>query len=155
VRNVQWLVVHTAGAFNPKTGKVVHQSVDAIREYHIRHNGWRDIGYHAYVENDGEIMPGRPENEIGAHAGGFNHHSLGLCVSGHGDHEKWNADQFIAVVTRLTQWCRMYRLPATAVLAHHETDEHGGPPVYKTCPGKLIDMGALRAAVAKRLETSA
>jgi hypothetical protein len=45
----------------------------------------------------------------------------------------------------------MYRVPVAHVLGHRETAEHGGPPVHKTCPGTLVDMNAIRAALAERM----
>lgn len=152
---VQWLVVHTAGAFNPKTRKVVYQPISAIRDYHMKHNGWRDIGYHGYIEEDGTYMTGRPEDHIGAGASGFNHHALHICVAGHGDYAPFNTAQEATLIMRLTRWCREHRLPAERVIGHRETDEHGGPPVYKTCPGDLIDMNLIRAKVRERLELTA
>ena len=35
-------------------------SAEACRQDHIRHRGFRDIGYHFYITRDGEIHPGRP-----------------------------------------------------------------------------------------------
>lgn len=154
MRQIEWLVVHTAGAYDWKRQRVVHQSVDAVRGYHINHNGWRDIGYHRYLEDDGTILHGRSEEEVGAHAGGFNTHSLGICVSGHGDFEPFNEDQERSLVMQLTRWCREYRLQAANCIGHRETDEHGGPPVHKTCPGKLVDMDKIRQQVRERLECS-
>lgn len=152
MRQVDYLVVHTAGAYNARSSKVVHQTAADIDAYHREHNGWRMIGYHRFVEQDGTIMHGRRDDEIGAHAVGFNAHSLGICVSGHGDYEAFNPQQMSALILQLTRWCRDYHLPATRVLGHRETDEHGGPPVYKTCPGKLVDMSEIRRLVATRLD---
>lgn len=154
MRTIEYLVVHTAGAYDAKRKRVVHQSVETIREYHMRHNDWRDNGYHRYIEVDGAIMQGRPDEQPGAHAGGFNHHSLGICVSGHGDFEDFNDDQMRALVTQLTRWCREHHLGAERCIGHRETTEHGGPVVNKTCPGILVDMDQVRALVGDRLECS-
>jgi N-acetylmuramoyl-L-alanine amidase len=156
VRILDFIVLHTAASYNPKTSKVVHQRVDQIDRYHREHNGWRKIGYHIYVEEDGLIRRGRDDAEIGAHAGGFNQHSLGLCVSGHGDHEAWNDKQLAAVLLQCGVWMGLYpRITVDHVIGHRETTEHGGPVVHKTCPGMLIDMNSIRARLAERLETVA
>jgi N-acetylmuramoyl-L-alanine amidase len=128
--------------------------MSVIDAYHREHNGWRKIGYHRYIEEDGEVMLGRPDEEIGAHAGGFNEHSLGVCVSGHGDFERFNSKQLSSLVRQLATWCRTYHLLSTHCIGHRETDEHGGPAVSKTCPGVLIDMDVIRELVRARLETS-
>lgn len=150
-RSFQFIVLHTAGAINPKTRRVVHQRMEDIDRYHREHNGWRSIGYHVFIEQDGAKRRGRPDEAIGAHVSGFNHHSLGLCVSGHGDYSAWNAAQETAALEQCAEWCSKYSIPVEHVIGHHETDEHGGPPVHKTCPGTLVDMVRFRGMLTERL----
>jgi hypothetical protein len=147
----KFIVVHTAGAWNPKTRKVVHQRMEDIDRYHREHNGWRKIGYHIFIEEDGKARRGREDIEIPSSAAGFNKGTLAVCVSGHGDYAPFNAKQEVALITLCVQWCQKYGIKPEHVIGHRETDDHGGPPVYKTCPGSLIDMGLLRAKVAERL----
>lgn len=156
MRILEYIVLHTAGAYNPKTGKAVHQRMEDVDRYHREHNGWRKIGYHIFIEQDGAVRRGRDDIELGAHAVGFNEHSLGLCVSGHGDYLPWNDAQLKAVLVQCCNWIRKYpRIEVDNVIGHRETDEHGGPPVFKTCPGNLIDMNHIRELVRHRLETVA
>lgn len=155
MRTLDWIVVHTAGSYDYKRDRVVHQPVSVITQYHIVHNEWRTIGYHAYIEEDGTIEFGRPDEELGSHVGGFNRQSLGVCVSGHGDFEPFSQAQLSALIRKCASWCRLYRIPYTHVIGHRETDEHGGPPVSKTCPGRLVDMDIIRELVRARLETQA
>lgn len=58
--------------------------VDLIRRWHVRGNGWSDIGYHYIINNDGngefKVYDGRPDSIPGAHAFGFNQNSLGINV---------------------------------------------------------------------------
>lgn len=153
MRRIDYIVVHTAASYDHKFGKVVHQPVSVIDEYHRTHNGWRKNGYSKYIEEDGTIEQGRPDEEVPAHVGGFNANSLGICVSGHGDFERFNSQQLSALVRQCASWCRLYHLPPSHVIGHRETDEHGGPPVAKTCPGVMIDMDVIRELVRARLET--
>ena len=51
---------------------------------HLR-RGWFDIGYHYVIRRDGSLENGRPMDRPGAHARGFNHLSLGVCLVGQGD----------------------------------------------------------------------
>ena len=154
MREISWIVLHTAGTYDFKNKTVVHQSIRAIDAYHREHNGWNKIGYHFYIEEDGTGERGREDYEVGAHVGGFNLQSLGLCVSGHGDFAPWNDAQVAEVLRKCAQWCGMYRIPASHVIGHRETDDFGGPPVAKTCPGKLVDMNKIRAALAERLRST-
>lgn len=152
MRSIDYLVVHTAGAYDWKNRRVVHQPISVVRQYHVSHNGWRDIGYHRYIEEDGAIMHGRREEDAGAHVGGFNLTTLGICVSGHGDHEPFNESQIASLVMQLTRWCREHRLPASHCVGHREVANVGGPVVHKTCPGAMVDMDLIREKVAARLE---
>ena len=58
----------------------------AIQTYHVKGNGWNDIGYNALVDRFGTVYEGRgggiDRNVIGAHAGGFNTGSFGISVLG-------------------------------------------------------------------------
>lgn len=150
-RAIDWIVLHTAAAFDAKNKVVVHQSIQTITDYHISHNGWRTIGYHWYVEEDGVGKRGREDADIGAHVGGFNFGSLGICVSGHGDFAPWNDAQWKEALRKCAQWCGLYRVPVNHVIGHREAGDHGAPPVHKTCPGTLVDMDKFRRELATRL----
>ena len=152
MRLVDWVVVHTAGAYDFKAKRVVYQSTESIREYHKRHNGWHDIGYHWVVEDDGRLMPGRTEDTIGAHVGGFNEHSIGICVTGHGDFSPFRPAQMAQLVRLCAGICEARQLPPARVIGHREAPDHGAAPTHKTCPGTLVDMNEIRRLVADRLD---
>ncbi|MDD2870102.1 N-acetylmuramoyl-L-alanine amidase [Neomegalonema sp.] len=83
---VREIILHCA-ATRPDwmAGRPLREQVEEIRRWHVRINGWRDIGYHWLIGRDGSILPGRPEREIGAHVRGRNSGSLGIClIGGHG-----------------------------------------------------------------------
>lgn len=56
-------------------------SVEDIHRWHLN-NGWSGMGYHFLVRKDGSIYRGRPEDKVGAHAGGSNYNSIGICFEG-------------------------------------------------------------------------
>lgn len=56
-------------------------SADDVHRWH-KNNGWAGIGYHFFVRKDGSIYRGRPMQYVGAHAGGSNHDSIGICFEG-------------------------------------------------------------------------
>lgn len=151
MRLITHIVLHTSGTYDYRTRSVVYATAASMRAYHIEHNGWRDLGYHWVVEEDGQGVAGRDDHDIGAHVGGFNSHSLGLCVSGHGDFAPWSGPQMREALRKCEQWCSMYRVPVEHVIGHREVSEHGGPRVSKTCPGLLVDMGRFRKDLAARL----
>ncbi len=79
------IVHHTAGG----NGYDAAQSaaiVRAIQVYHVKGNGWNDIGYNFLVDRFGRVFEGRgggiEKNIVGAHAGGFNTGTVGVAVLG-------------------------------------------------------------------------
>jgi N-acetyl-anhydromuramyl-L-alanine amidase AmpD len=52
-----------------------------IRKWH-KARGWGDIGYHYVIRRDGTLEKGRHEAAVGAHVGGHNWHTLGICLAG-------------------------------------------------------------------------
>ena len=52
-----------------------------INQWHLD-NGWTGIGYHYYIRKDGTLYLTRSLERIGAHAKGFNAHSIGICYEG-------------------------------------------------------------------------
>ena len=47
-----------------------------------RHRGFNGAGYHFYIRNNGDIKNTRPLEKPGAHALGYNAHSIGICYEG-------------------------------------------------------------------------
>jgi flagellar hook assembly protein FlgD len=60
--------------------------VRGIEVYHVKGNGWNDIGYNFLVDRCGQIFEGRyggiDRNVVGAHSQGFNTGSVGISVIG-------------------------------------------------------------------------
>jgi hypothetical protein len=79
------IVHHTAGG-NGYTAAQAPAIVKAIQLYHVRGNGWNDIGYNFLVDRFGTVYEGRyggtERNVVGAHAEGFNTGSVGVAVLG-------------------------------------------------------------------------
>ena len=79
------LVHHTAGT-NSYTRAESAAIVRGIQLYHVRGNGWDDIGYNFLVDRYGQVFEGRfggvDKNVIGAHAEGFNTGSVGVALLG-------------------------------------------------------------------------
>lgn len=155
MREIKYVTLHTQAAFNRKTGKVRHGTAAELDSYHREHNGWIQGGYNYFINEHGEIESMRPEEMIPAAVYKFNTNQIAICVSGHGDQEAWNRAQLDAVTQLCVRLCKKYGIPAENVVGHAECDdlpEYKGPPIYKTCPGILVDMNAIREAIAEGLE---
>ena len=79
------VVHHTAGTnnYSPAEAPAI---VRGIELYHVKGNGWNDIGYNFLVDRYGTIYEGRgggiTRNVIGAHALGFNTGTVGISLIG-------------------------------------------------------------------------
>jgi hypothetical protein len=162
MRDIDTIVVHTAGSYDSEDHLVVHQAMEVVRHFHMMPlakydrgvlvkgtggNGWSEIGYHRYIEQSGLVRTGRADERIGAHVQGFNLRSLGICCSGHGDYEPLNDSQRRSLVSQCAAWCRLYGIHPDRVIGHRETPRYTGTAVTKSCPGKNVDMDPIRASV--------
>ena len=79
------VVHHTAGAA-PTSPAQSAAIVRGVQTYHVRSNGWNDVGYNFLVDPFGQVFEGRAggitRNVVGAHAQGFNTGSVGISLLG-------------------------------------------------------------------------
>ena len=75
-RRIDLIVIHCSA-----TRATQRYTVDDCRRDH-RARGFADIGYHYYITRDGIVHSGRPLYMEGAHATGYNRHSIGICYEG-------------------------------------------------------------------------
>ncbi len=149
MRKIKAIILHHS--LTPRQNKPQWK---AIRRYHMKHNGWSDVGYHHGMEiitgPDGNVVviehEGRKHERQGAHVKGMNEETLGVCVIGNYDNEKvpkrlW--EETLYLVKRLQ---RMYDVPTEMVLGHWEAQKMQGYSVSerKSCPGTKFSMQAFR-----------
>lgn len=70
------------------------------------------IGYHYVIDVDGTVFTGRNLNEAGAHAAGFNAHSVGIClVGGQERSARYTPAQWAALASLVRQLTGLLRIP--------------------------------------------
>lgn len=127
IREVKYLVVHCAA-----TPEDMDIGVKEVRGWHLK-RGWLDVGYHYVIRRDGTVEKGRPTDRPGAHARGFNHLSLGICLIGGVESDGKTAE---ANYTH-AQWESLEDLLRTELLNHPHAEVLGHrdlPNVSKACP---------------------
>jgi len=77
MRDIKKLIVHCSA-----TPEWKDFDVEDIREWHVKGNGWSDVGYHFIIKLDGTVQDGRPVEKSGAHTFGHNKDSIGVCYIG-------------------------------------------------------------------------
>jgi len=84
--SLQFALVHHTVTANGYSCARSASIVRGIEVYHVRGNGWNDIGYNVLVDPCGQVFEGRyggiERNVIGAHSQGFNTGSVGVALIG-------------------------------------------------------------------------
>jgi hypothetical protein len=163
--------IHHTDNSNGYSKSDVPSIIRSIYAYHVKSNGWCDVGYNFLVDRFGRIWQGRyggiTKPVIGAHTGGFNVDSFGTGMIGTFNSTKPSA-ALLRAVERLFAWQfgRYYLDPkgtATmtaadfsgskfaegstvtfhAVSGHRDAD-------YTDCPGTAAydELARIRAAIA-------
>jgi hypothetical protein len=140
-----FIIVHTEGTKRSPGGIVPFGTVKSIRDWHVKGNGWEDIGYHLVITKDGKSHVGRRRDRQGAGVEGFNSRALHICVTGNADYIPFNPKQYKTLIEFLAKWANELQIPASHILGHRECYAYPGVKnTGKTCPGKLTDMDAIR-----------
>lgn len=128
----------------PKTDRVVIHcaatrpsqdiGADWIDRIHRDERGFAQIGYHFVIRRNGVVELGRGIEEIGAHARGWNHRSVGVCLvggvredDGETPQANYTGAQWRALQVLVLDLLRRY--PDATVVGHRDL-----PGVAKGCP---------------------
>ena len=125
MRKIDLIVVHCSATRCDR-----RFSVEDLIAWHDARFGF--TGYHYYITRDGRMYQTRHENLVGAHAVGYNQHSIGVCYEGGLTPDGTPADtrtreQKHALVALLRSLKTDY--PDAVILGHRDL-----PDVHKDCP---------------------
>ena len=126
MRAINKIIVHCAA-----TRPGMDIGAQEIRRWHVRDNGWSDIGYHGVIRRDGTLESGRPMDQAGAHTTGHNADSIGIClVGGLAEDGKTPEDNFTAA-----QWATLKRVVLDLTRKYPTATVHGHNEfAAKACP---------------------
>lgn len=117
MRDIKRIIIHCSDSDNPK-----HDDISVIDQWH-KERGWKKVGYHYFIQSDGNIQVGRDIEEVGAHCYGYNEDSIGICLHGKNHFTK---DQFIMLAELIKHYMNKFNI--SEVEGHNHYNKH------KTCP---------------------
>ena len=125
MRSINLIVIHCSATRCDRS-----YPLEKLIEDHTARFGY--TGYHYYITRDGQMYQTRHENLVGAHARGYNKHSIGICYEGGLNESGEPADtrtpaQKHALVALLRSLKVDY--PEAQILGHRDL-----PGVIKKCP---------------------
>jgi flagellar hook assembly protein FlgD len=144
--------------------------VRGIQTYHVKGNGWNDIGYNFLIDRYGTVYEGRgggiDRNVIGAHSEGFNTGSVGIALIGTYSSAGPTAAQKQALVNLIAWRLDVAHVDPLSLVAFRSLGNSKfprGAPVtlraisghrdtyFTSCPGTRLygQLGSIAASVAK------
>lgn len=131
----------------------------SMRNYHIKTNGWADIGQHFTVFPDGKVVTGRSIEKDPAGIYGANGGAICIECVGNFDEEEMPAAQKENIITITEALCEKFSLKPESDVKYHcwytAKGKYLGDYIKgksaKTCPGAHFFGGNTRAAFEKNL----
>ena len=138
MRKITLIVVHCSAVRPDQTS-----SAAQINTWHRERGFHLGIGYHYVIRRNGEIEPGRPEGQIGAHCLHHNRHSIGVCYEGGLDirgqpADTRTAEQKAAMRQLLEDLHRRY--PRAMIVGHHDLNPTKDCPCIPNVAYEYADM---------------
>ncbi|MCA9313762.1 N-acetylmuramoyl-L-alanine amidase, partial [Candidatus Saccharibacteria bacterium] len=118
-RKIDLIVVHCSDS-----DVKAHDDISVIKEWHLQ-RGFLDVGYHFFINKNGDIQTGRQLNKAGSHCKGYNAHSVGICLSGR---NYFSEQQFNSAALLIDMLIHFLDLSITDIVRHCELNP------AKTCP---------------------
>ncbi len=125
---VNFIAIHCAGSRPDR----YRMTIEDIRTMHLE-RGFSDIGYHYYIDTDGNVFDGRSEAYTGAHEPRINSNSIAICLEGG---YRGKLDYPAPQLDSLRQLIKDLRVSySSAVVVGHNTFRED-----KTCPNFNVPL---------------
>lgn len=132
MREIKQIIVHCSDTYAD-----MDIGAGEIRQWHID-RGWSDIGYNYVINRAGTLQLGRDpdgdgnvDEEVGAHALGYNESSIGICMVGGKAHPGEEPCNFTSKQWDTLNWLVFTKLknryPSAEIIGHNDVSD-------KTCP---------------------
>lgn len=133
MRDINRIILHMS--LTPPSADI---GAEEIRWWHIDPNKvggpYRDIGYHYVIRRSGLVETGRELHVSGAHVGGHNNDSIGICIVGGlkqnpAHPNDWDCNYTSAQWRALDRLCRdlLLQFPGAQISGHRDWDNRGCP----------------------------
>ena len=127
-RKISLIIIHCSA-----TRRNQRFTVDMLRKCHNARFHGKGIGYHYYIEKDGQVYQTRDEEEIGMHARHYNAHSIGICYIGGQDKKGRHADTRTKEQKQALKFLLDYlklKYPKATIHGHHEFNSSKACPCF-------------------------
>lgn len=122
-RDINKIIIHCSDSYYPK-----HDHINVIDKWH-KQRGFKEVGYHYFIQKNGNIQKGRQLQDIGAHCEDYNIDSIGICL--HGKNE-FTEKQFKSLAFLIKKLQKDYNIK--------EIEGHYNYTDDKTCPNFDVDI---------------
>ena len=140
----EYLIIHhTGGTDANPLADTSHHTFEVVDEWH-KSLGWDGIGYNYFIEKDGKLQSGRPENIKGAHTIGYNDKSIGICLAGNFDFSLPTTEQVNTLKELLKTLQNRYKIPAEKIVPHRKF-------ASKTCYGNKLSDDWARNLITEKM----
>jgi len=141
MRKTYIIIHHTASKRDTTVGQV--DSWHEQRGFPISSLGYF-IGYH-YLIGDGWVLKTREPEEIGAHAYGWNHKAIGICMTGNFDNYAPSFKQNETLGRLMVSLMKIYNISKENVLLHRNVGS-------TACPGKYVTEEYINYLITKYMK---
>jgi N-acetylmuramoyl-L-alanine amidase len=124
MRDINKIIIHCSDSPQGRG-----DDINTIREWHLE-RGFKDVGYHYVILENGDVQKGREHSIAGAHAKGFNSKSLGICLIGI---DSFTEEQYESLAVLIKKLMLKYEINEKNVLGHYMVSDSKTCPNFNVC----------------------